>query len=851
MRVTVSGVRVRFPLNACCLAAMALSRLEAMSPSPPDEHTLHHWHLDEAGPPFADHGTSPKSLLGLLNGALANQESYPGFGRAVSFDHSAGGEPLTTSLRGALLLAQPQSVEGPADNVTAPFPIMGRDGAFTIEALVKFNRLPADAPGVALDVVSMDGEWTNRVFNFRIEKPGFLTFIPFAGLKVRGGGLATIPLAGPHAINTRDWFHLAVTYDGNDGAPGNLKLYWTRVAAGLAAANQIGSGSLAADLSTKLGDFAIGNTGRTIYGRGECNPFPGLIDEVRISSIARQAEDFFFVTPEAKAAAARMSGNRDATSELFQLGVRQVLVDGNAAALPTDSEPLVLAPGLHRIDIDFALVPGKVTNPLEVRCRLEGIDDSWRPALRGMSLICEVLGDGSEVVSRIAFESNGQSAGWVGDPNEARLQPRLEPLFFPENARALRIILSSGTPDTTGQWVIDQLAIHLPGDSGEAASLWQNGSFERGLRVDTLGGLPDGWKRGGDDPAIAPLVQHQGGKALGLADGSQTMAGFWIGEQPLPKIPASGVSALLSWQEAYNVIGGGAHRATYLNVPPGSYMFRASAVTDKPQPAGTHLELPILVRQSLWQTPWFWPVSASLGVGLLALVVLQTYRRRALARLSKLELQHTLERDRARIARDLHDDLGTRVSSLMMGTSLVQRDLERDSAAARRHLTRMSASARELVAAMDELVWAVDPANDTLDRLASHLAGMAQEMFRDSEIRVRISVPVELPATPLRSDFRHHFSLAVKEALHNVLKHAGPCEVSFELHVSAGEITALIRDDGHGFDPADPEEGNGLLNLQSRLAELGGSCEIVSSPSAGTTVTLRCPLEMFFLPPSS
>ncbi len=829
---------------------MGMARLAAMSPSAPDEYTLHHWHLDEAGAPFADHGNSPKPLLGLLNGARANQESYPGFGRAVSFDHSAGGEPLTTSLRGALLLAQPRSVEGPADNVTPPFPIMGRGGAFTIEALVKFNRLPADAPGLALDVVSMDGERASRVFNFRIEKPGFLTFIPFAGENVRGGGLATIPLAGPHAINTRDWFHLAVTYDGNEGTPGNLKLYWTRIAPGLAAANQIGSGSLAADLSTELGDFAIGNTGRTIYGRGECNPFPGLIDEVRISSIARQAEDFFFVTPEAKAAA-RQSGTRDTTEDLFQLDVQQVLVDGNAAALPAASEALVVAPGLHRLDIDFALVPGRVTNPLEVRCRLEGIDDSWRPAARGMSLICEVLGDGGEVVSRTAFGSIGQSAGWVGDPNESRLQPRLEPLFFPENARALRIILSSGTPDTTGQWVIDHLAIHLPGQSGEASSLWSNGSFENGLRVDTLGGLPDGWKRGGDDPAIAPLVQHQGGKALGLADGSQTMAGFWISEQPLPKIPASGVSALLSWQEAYNVIGGGAHRATYLNVPPGSYVFRASAVTDKPQPAGAHLALPIFVRRSFWETPWFWPVAASLGMGLLALVVLQSYRRRAVARLSKLELQNTLERDRARIARDLHDDLGTRVSSLMMGTSLVQRDLDRDSAAARRHLTRMSASARELVSAMDELVWAVDPANDTLDRLASHLAGMAQEIFRDSEIRVRISVPVELPATLLRSDFRHHFSLAVKEALHNVLKHAGPCEVSFELHVSAGEIIALIRDDGRGFDPAAPEEGNGLLNLQSRLAELGGSCEIASRPAAGTTVTLRCPLEKFPVPPSS
>ena len=230
------------------------------------------------------------------------------------------------------------------------------------------------------------------------------------------------------------------------------------------------------------------------------------------------------------------------------------------------------------------------------------------------------------------------------------------------------------------------------------------------------------------------------------------MAGFWTSEQALAQASARRSVRLVE-------LAGGLQRDRRRD-PPGDLSERAAgklsyfgaiAVTGKPQPAGTHLELPILVRQSFWETPWFWPVAASLAVGLVALVVLQTFRRRALARLSKLKLQHTLERDRTRIARDLHDDLGTRVSSLMMGSSLVQRDFDRDPAAARRHLTRMSASARELVTAMDELVWAVDPANDTLDRLASHLAGMAQEMFRDSEIRVRISVPIELPATPLRS----------------------------------------------------------------------------------------------------
>ena len=109
-------------------------------------------------------------------------------------------------------------------------------------------------------------------------------------------------------------FIVAVTYDGNDGAPGNLKLYWTRIAA------RPGRGQSdrqwLAGRRLVHGVWAISRSATPaapLHGSGECNPFPGLIDEVRISSIARQAEDFFFVNPEAKAAVARQSEARDPT----------------------------------------------------------------------------------------------------------------------------------------------------------------------------------------------------------------------------------------------------------------------------------------------------------------------------------------------------------------------------------------------------------------------------------------------------------------------------------------------------------------------------------------------------------
>jgi signal transduction histidine kinase len=222
------------------------------------------------------------------------------------------------------------------------------------------------------------------------------------------------------------------------------------------------------------------------------------------------------------------------------------------------------------------------------------------------------------------------------------------------------------------------------------------------------------------------------------------------------------------------------------------------------------------------------------------LLLFAAYRRRSRHRLSAIKLQHAVERDRARIARDLHDDLGTRVTVLNLAASFLRRAIDGDPEKARVQVVRLESAARELVHAMDGLVWAVNPANDTLDHLTTHLSAVAQEVFRDSPVKLRIAIPDDLPAVLLRSDFRHHFALGVKEALHNVLKHAGPCDVWFRLAAGDGALVVEIADNGIGFDPASPREGNGLHNLRARFEELGGTCEIRSAPGQGARVIFRC-----------
>ncbi len=831
----------------CLLVGAAWSMAAPLAtPYTADPETLHLWHLDEPAPPFQDLGTRPTLLWGLLNGAQAGAPGLDGFATAVRFVHSAQSEPGVVRPYGPILLANPRLGISHGGDENAPIPVMGEDGAFTMEALVKLDMLPSASPGFAADIITMDHESSeHRVFLFRIEKPGFLSFVPLFGNEVRGGGLATIPTSGPNAINTRDWFHVAITYDGNKSVANNLRFYWTRLGSGAEAANQIGSGTLSADLRRELGDFAIGNTGK-FNDLGPFEFFPGSIDEVRISRIARRPHDFCFVSPEAKARADTRLTPAHPQPARAELKLRQVFVDDAVVPPRQDATPMVLGPGLHRLDFDFGFPVGVLADPLAVKCRLDGLDEDWHPAASGMTLTFEMLGQDDQLLARTEFYATRSSSGWGRDVLDSRLTLRIEPLFIPENSRRIRVVMSSGAPDTTGCWVIDDLS--LTRSSNPEANLWANGGFDKGERTDQIGGIPDGWFRGGSEPAIARVMQGASPE-LGLLDAEQDHSGFWTCTQNLSVRPGPGGETFrLAWMEAFNVISGSLLRSTFLNVPPGKYTFRAIAVADRPLGGTSQLAFSIIVRQPFWQQAWFLPLLAAAAVMFVGWALFRNYRRRARARIATIRQANAIERDRARIARDMHDDLGTRVSLMKHAASVVRQAIEHDSAQASRQVQRLESAASDLVLAMDGLVWAVNPANDTLEHLASHLSGVAQEIFRDAPVTLRLAIPTDLPELLLRSDFRHHFSLIVKEALHNILKHAGPCEATLELTVEGDSLVAIITDTGAGFDPAHPKAGNGLHNLIARTAEIHGTCDIQSVFGRGTCVIFRCPLHSNPLP---
>jgi signal transduction histidine kinase len=198
--------------------------------------------------------------------------------------------------------------------------------------------------------------------------------------------------------------------------------------------------------------------------------------------------------------------------------------------------------------------------------------------------------------------------------------------------------------------------------------------------------------------------------------------------------------------------------------------------------------------------------------------------------------------ERSRIAQDLHDDVGASLTQISLLGEIVRRG-GTSSGPIHDQLSKISLKAKEAVRALDEIVWTVNPRNDTLPRVASYLSNVARDLLQETGIRCRYRIPESLPELTLNAKIRHELLLAVKEALRNVLKHSQATEFRLTLSVSPGELRVSVADNGCGFDPAAADPGrNGLANMERRLLQVGGRFELQSKPGEGTEVKLMVPL---------
>jgi len=284
--------------------------------------------------------------------------------------------------------------------------------------------------------------------------------------------------------------------------------------------------------------------------------------------------------------------------------------------------------------------------------------------------------------------------------------------------------------------------------------------------------------------------------------------------------------------------------AEYTYIPPGNYTFHVLACNSDAvwNEAGASLAFTLLPQ--FWQTWWFRAAAVLAAVALIAGNVLLLTRRRLRRKLDIIQRQQAVERERTRIARDIHDHLGANLTRISLLSQSAQGELSNPARAAAQ-LDRIYDTALDLTRALGEIVWAVNPHHDTLDSLASYLGNFAQEYLVPINVRCRLDVPLQLPPWPITAEVRHNVFLAFKEALHNVVKHSGATEVSVVLETNYRGFTLAVRDNGRGFDAEATESdsapqrlgrGNGLKNTRQRLDKIAGRCEIHSRAGAGTEI---------------
>ena len=270
----------------------------------------------------------------------------------------------------------------------------------------------------------------------------------------------------------------------------------------------------------------------------------------------------------------------------------------------------------------------------------------------------------------------------------------------------------------------------------------------------------------------------------------------------------------------------------YASLAPGDYRFLVRAVASEGAASAEPASVAFTILPPLWRRGWFLAACAAAA----ALAAVAWHR----VRLSRLLAVANL---RARIATDLHDDIGASLSQIAILSEVARRD---EAAPPSRHATALSEIAgisRELVDSMGDIVWAINPEHDRVSNLTHRMRRFATDLLGGQGISVSVRAAEGAGDAPIGANARRQVYLVFKEAIHNVARHSGARRAEVDLAATGGALVLAVRDDGRGFDPSRPSDGNGLASMRRRAREAGGVLGVTSAPGAGTSVTLHVPLD--------
>ena len=288
-------------------------------------------------------------------------------------------------------------------------------------------------------------------------------------------------------------------------------------------------------------------------------------------------------------------------------------------------------------------------------------------------------------------------------------------------------------------------------------------------------------------------------------------------------------------------VDGGAKRvADYSYLAHGRYQFQVQACNNDAVWNTEGASLNLIILPHFWQTWWFMGMALLSGVAVIAFTALSFEKAKVRRKLERQEQAHAVELERARIARDFHDDIGASLSHMIVLSELVKAD-KTHPREVEAHATKIGSTAQKAVRGLGTIIWAVNPRNDTLDSLVQYISQYAYDFFQASQIACHLDLPTEVPSIQLTAEVRHNLFMVTKEALNNILKHSQASEVHLCLTVQDGVLEIRVEDNGRGFETAvtATSQRSGLANMRQRTQLIGAILHIESQPGKGSSIRVQ------------
>jgi signal transduction histidine kinase len=475
---------------------------------------------------------------------------------------------------------------------------------------------------------------------------------------------------------------------------------------------------------------------------------------------------------------------------------------------------------------------------MRIRYRLEGYEDRWHDSDCEMKIGVRFYNVSGDQVGEKFFSVTGDSAGWRQSLATSPLTHRRELIVCPPNTDQFWVVISSaGPPSAVGTYVVANLKVFKMATNGVLIPAMP--PLDEDLESSSDETVRN-WQQDGGRPSMAKVVNvgEPPQKALAIVDTDGTTHAEWHTTHGFSPKAHPGDQLLLEWDEMFSIGVCDLATAFFGKLPTGNYVLHVEYFDVLDRPTGIQGRLTVLVPPPLWSRTWFWPAVGIPSAALMAMVGRYLNSRRMRRELNRLKWQRALEQERLRIARDIHDDLGARLTEVSLKSALAKGKYDLPPAVAE-DFEQISTLCRDLVASLYATVWTVNPKNDNLNALGEFLCQIALRLSDQAQFACRLEVPSLPKDIEISSRVRHNLAMLVTEAIHNVIKHAGATELCLKVSFEAGVLVILVEDNGCGFDPARAPVGNGLKNMKDRLASVGGTCLIENRPKGGTTVRMQ------------